>query len=78
MLEKRSHDVSDLNAGEKIWVDRFVKFNTTIPSSAAVERLFSIDRDILRDKRASLSDQSFERLIFLKRNMHLNLPSDRD
>jgi len=57
-----------------------LKFNTAIPSSATVERLFSIVRDILRAKRAtlslseratlSLSDANFEKWMFMKGNHH--------
>jgi hypothetical protein len=52
--------------GEPILASLFTKFNTPVPSSAAVERLFSIGKDILRAKRASLSDENFEMLMFLK------------
>ena len=45
-------------------------YNTAIPSSAAVERLFSIGKDILTAKRAKLSDAKFERLMFMKGNQH--------
>ena len=55
--------------GEQVLVDLFIKFNTAIPSSAAVERLFSMDKDILRAKRSSLSDENFNMLIFMKGNM---------
>jgi hypothetical protein len=48
----------------------FVKYNTPVPSSAAVERFFSIGKDILRPKRASLSDDNFNMLMFRKGNMH--------
>ncbi|KAG0728240.1 hypothetical protein GWK47_032899 [Chionoecetes opilio] len=53
------------------WVTLFIKYNTGIPSSAAVERLFSIAGDVLRPKRACLSEDNFEYLVFLKGNLHL-------
>ena len=46
--------------------DLFIEYNTAIPSSAAVERMFSLGKDVLRPKRASLSDKHFEMLVFLK------------
>ena len=70
-LEQGSGDVGQLLKGEKIWLDIFIKFNTTIPSSAAVERLFSVGKDIFRDKRSSLTDENFERLMFIRENHHL-------
>ena len=56
--------------GERVLIDLFIKYNTAIPSSAAVERLFSIGKDILTSKRAKLSDANFERLMFMKGNQH--------
>ncbi|KAG0718153.1 hypothetical protein GWK47_053020 [Chionoecetes opilio] len=53
------------------WVTLFIKYNTGIPSSAAVERLFSTAWDVLRPKRACLSEDNFEYLVFLKGNLHL-------
>ena len=44
----------------------FIRYNTALPSSAAVERVFSVGKDILKPKRAGLSDDHFEMLIFLK------------
>ncbi|KAG0716841.1 hypothetical protein GWK47_008683 [Chionoecetes opilio] len=53
------------------WVDVFVKYNTAIPSSAAVDRLFSQGSDIMKAKRASLTSDNFQRLVILKGNMDL-------
>ena len=47
----------------------FVPYNTSLPLSAAVERLISMGKDILKPKRSSLSDEHFEMLLaFLKGN----------
>lgn len=59
--------------GEQIFINLFIKYNTAIPSNAAVERLFSTGKDILTPKRASLSDENFNMLMFMKGNMHLML-----
>ncbi|KAG0716095.1 hypothetical protein GWK47_010441 [Chionoecetes opilio] len=53
------------------WVDVFVKYNTVISSSAAVERLFSQGADIMKAKRASLTSENVERLAFMKGNKDL-------
>ena len=52
----------------KILKTLFIEFNTSIPSGAGVERLFSLGKDVLRSKRAGLSDTHFEMLVFLKGN----------
>ena len=44
------------------------QYDTTLPSSAAEERLFSLAKDILKPKRCGLSDEHFEMLAFLKGN----------
>lgn len=46
----------------------FVQFNTGLPSSASVERLFNSAALILREKRNRLGDETFEILIKLKPN----------
>ena len=46
----------------------FLRYNTAMPSSAPVERIFSIGKDIHRAKRNRLSDQTFDTLMFLKGN----------
>lgn len=56
------------------WVDVFLKYNTGIPCSAAVERLFSRDSDVMKTQGAGLTSESFEQLVFLKGNMDLLNP----
>ena len=51
----------------------FVKYNTAIPSSAAVECLFSLGKDVLKPKRSGLSNEHFEMLVFLKYCVLINL-----
>ena len=48
--------------------DLFIKFNTPISSSAAVERLFSTGKDVLNPKRGRLTDKHFEMLLCLRKN----------
>ncbi|KAG0718173.1 hypothetical protein GWK47_007830 [Chionoecetes opilio] len=55
----------------EVWVDLFIRYNTPLLSSAAVERLFSTAGDVLRAKRSSLEEVNFEELVFLKGNMDL-------
>lgn len=49
--------------------DIFIRFNTVLPSSAPVERLFSIAGLILSPKRLNLTDELFELLLLLKKNV---------
>ena len=53
----------------EVWVDLFLRYNTPLPSSAAVERMFCTGGDILRAKRSSLAGYMFEHLVFLKGNL---------
>ena len=55
----------------KAWLGAFIKYNTSIPSSAAVERLFSTGSNIMRPKRNRLTSLNFELLVFLKGNSKL-------
>ena len=49
----------------------FIKFNTPLPSSAHVERLFSYAGKINNPKIGRLSNLNFSNLVILKSNSHL-------
>ena len=63
--------------GEPVLIELFIKYNTAIPFSAAVERFFSTRKDILRAKQSPLSDDNFNMLMFMKGNMHLMQNDDQ-
>ncbi|XP_064487125.1 uncharacterized protein LOC135399240 [Ornithodoros turicata] len=46
----------------------FVKYNTGLPSSASVERMFSVAGDVLVRKRGRLSDANIEKQLLLNIN----------
>ena len=58
----------------RAWVEVFLKYNTGVPSSAAIERVFSVGSDVMKPKRATLSSENFERLIFIRENENCLLP----
>ena len=66
-LHDTSNDLHSLNkypAIKKV----FLSYNTALPSSSPVERLFSFAGKIHSPKRSRLSDKLFEHLVFLRGN----------
>ena len=48
----------------RVWVEVFLKYNTGIPSSAAIERVFFVGSNVMKPKRATLLSENFEQLVF--------------
>ena len=63
--ESQSKEIATLLSSTTLR-ELLVKYNTAIPSSAAVERLFSLGKNVLKPKRSGLSNEHFEMLVFLK------------
>jgi hypothetical protein len=55
---------------EQSLIDLFIEYNTPVPSSAGVERLFNQGGDILRPKRSTLTAEGFNELMFMRGNRH--------
>jgi hypothetical protein len=66
-LEETSRSL-DLLKSYPIVQDMFNRYNTVIPSSAPVERLFSSGGQIMTPRRNGLSDETFEKLLLLRQN----------
>ena len=64
----RPHHLPNDPVRGKFYIDLFMRYNTTLPSSASVERVFSVAGDVLRAKRNRLSAEHVNRAIFLKQN----------
>ncbi|KAL4113280.1 hypothetical protein QTP88_016938 [Uroleucon formosanum] len=66
-LSNKNIDLKSLFAFPKV-LFKFIQFNTGLPSSAPVERLFSTGGNVMTSKRHRLGDDMFENLILIKRN----------
>jgi hypothetical protein len=64
-LEAKSTNIQSL-ADYPAVAKAFVKANSTLPSSAAVERLFSTAGMILSPRRCKMTDKLFDTVVFLK------------
>ena len=64
----KSQKIAFLPTREVAWLQKFKRFNTAISSSAAVERLFAVDSDILRSKRSTMTKKNFEKVVLLREN----------
>ena len=64
-LACNSTDTTSLTAFPRV-ATAFRKYNAALPSSAAVERLFSTAGQILTDRRCKMSDTLFEQAVFLR------------
>ena len=71
-LEDPSKDMNSLSKYPLVYA-LFLRFNTDLPSSAPVERLFSTGGLILTPRRNKLSDTAFEQLLMLKTNKLLTI-----
>ena len=69
-LNDKDRELSMLHRHSEVKI-LFLRYNTTLPSSAPVERLFSAGALVLTKRRNRLSDTLFESLVLLKLNKHL-------
>ncbi|CAH0563068.1 unnamed protein product [Brassicogethes aeneus] len=66
-IQEESRDVKLLDKYPFVKI-LYIRYNTSLPSSAPVERLFSFATFLNTPRRHALSDQHFESLLLLKAN----------
>lgn len=66
-LKSNNCNIEMLNDYPKI-KKLFIKYNTALPSSASVERMFSVGGSVLTPQRGHLNDDTMEQQILLKIN----------
>lgn len=66
-LKSKHSNIEMLNDYPKI-KKLFIKYNTSLPSSASVERMFSVSGSVLTPQRGHLNDDTMEQQILLKIN----------
>ena len=64
-LASKSATISSL-LDYPVIADAFRKSNATLPSSAAAERLFSAAAQLLTSRRCQMTDDTLDRLLFLR------------
>jgi len=69
-LNDKDRELSMLHRHPEVKI-LFLRYNTTLLSSAPVESLFSAGAPVLTKRRNRLSDALFESLVLLKLNKHL-------
>jgi hypothetical protein len=64
-MHRKSLDTTSLATFPQL-AAAFCRYNAALPSSAAVERLFSAAGQILIARRCNMSDTNFEQFVFLR------------
>lgn len=70
-LASKSDLVSSLLAFSAL-AEAFKKINSTLPSSAAIKRLFSAASQILTSRRCKMADDTLDKLLFLRSRLKMD------